>query len=90
MDNYRPVADVTFNVTSADGADHDVAVFFEISGQLVVDSDDAPVIAARGKLPSGAVDLSIAHVAAAGGATPALPFGLEPHGVRITFMDRML
>ena len=35
---------VEVTVASADHSTHDVAVFFEVTGQMAVDSDDHPVV----------------------------------------------
>ena len=80
LEAHTPTVDVALIVTPSDGRPHRVQLFFEITGQTVVDTDVDPVIAARSVLPSGAVDLSMAHVQAAGGSTPSVPFGpwLQP------------
>lgn len=43
-DTYTPVLLVEVTAASADHKTHDVAVFFEVTGQMAVDSDDHPVV----------------------------------------------
>ena len=80
LDSYVPTVLVRFNATALDGRPHAVQVFFEVTGQTVVNTDTERVLAGREMLPSGAVAMSLGHAVAgpAGVPIPAPAFASEP------------
>ena len=46
----RPLTYIEWSVASADGASHDVSIYFEAGGDLVVNTPDQPVLASRYQL----------------------------------------
>ena len=46
----RPLTYLEWSASSSDGAPHDVAIYFEASSELVVNTNDEPVLAARFQL----------------------------------------
>ena len=49
----RPLSYIVWNVNATDGKPHEVAIYFDASGALAVDTPDEPVTWARFELPGG-------------------------------------
>ncbi|XP_065842884.1 uncharacterized protein [Oscarella lobularis] len=59
FDWFRPTTFVEFNMWSTDNRNHTVAIYFDVTSQLAVNSDNEPVESFRVTTPNNLIDLRI-------------------------------
>eukprot|EP00118_Oscarella_pearsei_P025892 m.308983 g.308983 ORF g.308983 m.308983 type:complete len:735 (+) comp45228_c0_seq1:771-2975(+) len=59
LDSFKPVTYVEYALSSIDGANHSVQIYFDVTGQLAVDTDDEEVESFRNTVGDDMTDMRI-------------------------------